>query len=243
MTDINIAICDDLMEERATLRRMLLGYFREKGLGARMRPFASGEELLSALEEGKRFDIFFLDIYMPGLSGVETARRIRRMDQEAAIIFVTASTEHGMESFELGVSDYLVKPIGEEDVARSLDWFFAHPPEGLRKLSVCAGRERVDIPLSSILYIEVLDHRAHIHTQREVIVIRRKLEDLIADINSEDFLRCHRSYLVNMNHIQSVKNADFCVTGGDLVPISTRDLTRHQSRFIDWAYKKAWGQR
>lgn len=242
MTDINIAICDDLPEERATLYRMLQQYFQKKGLNSCVQPFASGEELLSALGGNSRFDIFFLDIYMPGLSGVDTARHIRRMDQEAVIIFVTTSMEHGMESFEVGVSDYLVKPIGAEDVARSLDWFFSHPPESLRKLSVYADREWIEIPLSSIQYIEVLNHRAYIHTDKEVIVTRRKLEALIADINSEDFLRCHRSYLVNMNHIRDFQGKDFYLTSGVRIPISTVSPARIRGQFIDWTYKKAWSR-
>lgn len=244
ITELSIAICDDLREERSTLIRMVQNYCRQKGISLHMYPFSSGEELLSAMHRPERFHVIFLDIYMPGLTGIETARRIRQSDSSVAIILATTSLDHGIEGFEVDASDYLVKPIQEEDVARSLDWCLEHPSALLQVVSVYSEGEWIDIPLSSISYIEVLDHQSHIHTdQKKTIVTRRGIDDLSGSIGSEDFLRCHRSYLVNMNHVQSIEGADFRVTGGELVPISMRDLAKHRSQFIDWTYKKAWSHK
>lgn len=234
-----IGICDDLWEERTDLARMVQGYCRRRGLPAHVRLFSSGEELLEAVRSPGRLHVLFLDIYMPGLSGMETARQIRLRDEEMAIIFATTSQEHGLDSFEVQASDYLVKPFRQTDVERALDWCLEHRAESLRCLPVYAEGENQEIPLASIEYIEILDHRAYIHRIKgALLVTRRGLDELEGAVNSRDFLRCHRSYLVNMNHIQGLKGNYFRMAGGDEVPIGSSNKARVRSSFLDWLYIK-----
>lgn len=242
MAEFSIAICDDLESERITLARMVQAYARKQGLSVQLRLFSSGENLLTALQGPDPIHLIFLDIYMPGLSGVDTARRIRSSGMEVSIIFATTSQDHGLDSFKVRASDYLVKPFREEDVAACLDWFFSHIPEPLRLLAVYSEGEWQKISLSSILYIDVYDHRSRIHTTRGVIIARRGLDDLESAIDSRDFLRCHRSFLVNLNHVEGVSGNDFRMDDQSLVPISTANAARIRSQFVDWTYMKAWSQ-
>ena len=242
MPEFSIAICDDLETERISLARMVQAYARKHELSVRLRLYASGESLLDALRGPEPVHLLFLDIYMPGLSGVETARRIRSSGRELAIIFATTSQDHGLDSFEVQASDYLVKPFREADVAACLDWFFAHMPEPLRLLSVYSEGEWQQLPLMSIFYIDVYGHQSRIHTSRGVVVARRGLDDLEAAIDSRDFLRCHRSFLVNLNHVEGIEGNDFRMEDQTLVPISSANAARIRSQFIDWTYMKAWSQ-
>lgn len=242
MTDFVIAICDDLESERVKLARMIRTYAREHHLSVQLRLFSSGESLLDALQAPGDFHLLFLDIYMPGLSGMEAARRIRSAGSDLAIIFVTTSQDHGLESFEMRASDYLVKPIRPEDLTSSLDWFFSHMPEELRLLPIYSEGEWQNIPLAAILYIDVYGHQSRIHMLRGTVVTRRGLDDLELAIDSPDFLRCHRSYLVNLNHVNGVEGNDFRMADDSLVPISTANAARIRSQFIDWTYNKAWSQ-
>ena len=242
MVEFSIAVCDDLESERIVLARMVQSYARRQGLSVHLRLFSSGESLLSALQRPDPIHLLFLDIYMPGLSGVETARRIRASGSEVSIIFATTSQDHGLDSFDVRASDYLVKPFREEDVFSCLDWFFSHIPEPLRPLSVYSEGEWQKLPLSSILYIDVYDHQSRIHTTRGLIVARRGLDDLESAIDSEDFLRCHRSFLVNLNHVEGVEGNDFRMEDQTLVPISSTNAVRIRGQFIDWTYMKAWSQ-
>ena len=184
----------------------------------------------------------FLDIYMSGYSGTETARRIRDIDQDVPILFATTSQDHGLDSFRVQAADYLVKPIQPDDVARAMDWCLEHVPEPLRCLSVLAEGEWVDIPLSTIQYIDVYGHHSCIHTDQKDVVTRRGLDDLERAIDSRDFLRCHRSALVNMNYIQGLEGNDFRMRDNGLVPISSSNSPQIRNQFIDWTYFKAWGQ-
>lgn len=242
MSKFTIAICDDLKTERVNLARMVQSYARREGLSIHLRLFSSGESLLAALQEPEPIHLLFLDIYMPGLSGVETARRIRAAGNNLSIIFATTSQDHGLESFEVRASDYLVKPFQEEDVSTCLEWFFSHIPEPLRLLSVYSEGEWQKFPLSSIRYVDVFGHQSRIHTPRGTVVTRRGLDDLEATIDSPDFLRCHRSFLVNLNHVEGIEGNDFRMLDQTLVPISSSNISRIRSQFIDWTYIKAWSQ-
>ncbi|HJB53051.1 LytR/AlgR family response regulator transcription factor [Pseudoflavonifractor capillosus] len=240
MKPLQIAICDDLEEERVILSRMLRNYARRQGLSLQVHFFVSGEELLQSVRRANACQVLFLDIYMPGISGVETARRLRAAGYGASIVFATTSTDHGVDSFEVRASDYLVKPFRQEEVDRALDWCLEHMPEPLRSLSVYAEGETQEFPLASVLYIEVLGHQSHIHTLRQTVVVRKSLDDLERAVDSPDFFRCHRSFLVNLNHAERIESSDFLMSDGARIPISSANLPRARNIFTDWIYRNAW---
>ena len=240
MKPLQIAICDDLEEERVILSRMLRNYARRQGLSLQVHFFVSGEELLQSVRRANACQVLFLDIYMPGISGVETARRLRAAGYGASIVFATTSTDHGVDSFEVRASDYLVKPFRQEEVDRALDWCLEHMPEPLRSLSVYAEGETQEFPLASVLYIEVLGHQSHIHTLRQTVVVRKSLDDLERAVDSPDFFRCHRSFLVNLGHVERIESSDFLMSDGARIPISSANLPRARNIFTDWIYRNAW---
>ena len=96
---------------RTNLAKMVHAYAQAHGFSARLHLYSSGERLLAAFQRPEPIHLLFLDIYLPGLSGMETARRIRSAGNPTSIVFVTVSREHGMESFEVQAFDYLVKPF------------------------------------------------------------------------------------------------------------------------------------
>ena len=137
-------------------------------------------------------------------------------------------------------SDYLVKPFRQEEVDRALDWCLEHMPEPLRSLSVYAEREPQEFPLASVLYIEVLGHQSHIHTLRQTVVVRKSLDDLERAVDSPDFFRCHRSFLVNLGHVERIESSDFLMSDGARIPISSANRPRARNIFTDWIYRNAW---
>ena len=84
--------------------------------------------------------------------------------------------------------------------------------------------------------------KGRIHLQGEVVVTRRGLDDLESAIDSRDFLRCHRSSLINMNYVRGLEGNDFRMTDNSLIPISSSNISAVRSKFIDWTYLKAWEQ-
>lgn len=237
--EVCIAVCDDLSEERVALAQMIRSCCQAREVDAKLHLFSSGEELLDAFRPG-RFPIVFLDIFMDGLSGIDTARQLRRRDGQCSLVFATTSLDHGMESFEVQASDYLVKPFRLQDVDGALAWCLTHMPENCRCLSVCSKWEQVEIPLWSVEYIEIRGHQAYIHTEERVIVARRGMGELEAEIANDNFLRCHRSFLVNMSHVDGLERNAFRMDSGDLVPIGSTGAAGVREQFIRWAFVHTW---
>lgn len=114
--DLRIAITDDLNSEREKLSSAIIAPFSKVGLNVgNIDEYTSGEELLRQFSAG-RYDLIFLDIYMGGMSGVETAKRIRVLDKNVMLVFVTTSNEFASESYAVKANFYLLKPVRAESI-------------------------------------------------------------------------------------------------------------------------------
>lgn len=113
---MNIAIVDDLKTDSDRLVGFIDTYMKQHNLQyGTLDRFSSGEDFLGAFTPGK-YDLIFLDIYMDGITGMETAKRIRQTDHDCRIIFITTSPEFAVESYNVNASFYLLKPIGKDGV-------------------------------------------------------------------------------------------------------------------------------
>ncbi len=237
-----IGICDDLEEDRARLAAIIQDYCRQQGIRCRILLFASGDELLENYRPGQ-FHILFLDIYMPGISGVETAHQIRRSDTLCSIVFVTTSQEHGMDSYDVQASDYLVKPFTAADVENAMSLCVTNVLEHHRTLDVQTGSGLRQVPLRDLRYIEIQGHTACLHIGSEVLTVRRGMDELEREINHADFLRCHRSYLVNMNYISLVDKNSFHLLDGDDIPIGSTGISKVKDQYMTWSFLRSWERR
>lgn len=236
---ISVAICDDLEEERLQMARLLKNYGRRKGVAWEIELLESGAAFLDLFRPG-RWDIILMDIYMDGPDGMEAARRLRAQDSECALLFVTTSVEHGIASYELQASDYLVKPVAQRDLDAALDWCLQEKREYFRTINVRSEWDEIEILLRDILYIEIRRHTAFIHTAGRVVQTPRGMNALEEEIASESFLRCHRSFLVNQRHILRMAKRDFVMDNGDLVPIGSSDAAATRRKFMDWLFLRNW---
>lgn len=217
--ELSVIVCDDLPEERSSVRRLVQAYCRERGYTARLEESASGSELLSRWQPG-RWDLAVLDIFMPGLTGVETARRLRQVDHICELVFLTTSRDHGLAGFELKILDYLVKPVDQETMFDMLDWCVRQQWERLRTLTIRSEREEMEVRLQDIRCIEVQRHTACITLGKKVVCTRRGISELEKEIGSPRFLRCHRSFLVNLDHVKLLQKSGFLMDNGQIIPIS-----------------------
>ena len=216
-----IAICDDVEVERFVLRRQLMAYFQTTGGEAEIREFESGESLLAEIEEGYILpDLIFLDIYMGDLNGMDTARRLRALRVKAPIVFLTASPDFALESYEVEASGYLLKPADEQQTRALLQRLLR--TDLRRRIAVKCRRQHRYPFVDDILYLESDRHTVTIHMlDGSRIVTVDKLGELEKQIDDPRFLRCHQSYLVNMEHITDVQE-DFILRDGSCVPIRVR---------------------
>lgn len=231
---ISVAICDDLKEYCVHNVRLLKNYGQRNRISFQFELFESGQALIDALQPG-RWDIVLLDIFMPELDGIETARRLRQKDQTCSLVFVTTSEQHGVVSYELRASDYLVKPVAQQAMDQALDWCLREKREYFRSLLVRSEWSDVEIPLRDICYIEIQRHNAYIHTKERLIQTSRGMNALEKEIDSPDFLRCHRSFLVNQHHVVRLEKREFVMDNDDQVPIGSANAAEIEKKFRDWA--------
>lgn len=237
---ISVVICDDLPEEQVTLARMIQTYCRGHQIELALELVASGDELLERWTPG-RWDLIFLDIFMPGKSGVETARSLREKDKTCALIFATTSQEHGLESFELQVMDYLVKPFHQELLNQAMDWFVQQENVGLRQIRMDIEGSTYTIRMRDVEYVEICRHTALIRSGGQTYELRRTMEAMEEELNDDRFFRCHRSYLVNLDKVRRIERYDFTMEDGERVPISAKSYPEARRRFQEWMLAKHWG--
>ena len=238
---LSVLICEDLEEERMALARMVRRFCRSREIDLLLELSSSGEELLDRFRS-RRWDILFLDIYLGGISGAQAAAVIRREDPSCALIFATTSWEHGLLSYELQVTDYLLKPFTQADVKAALDWILLNREEQYQTISIRSEWEEEKILVRDIQYIEVTGHTAVLHLASGIKRTRKRLNELEEELGTGSFLRCHRSYLVNLDHVAAIEQGDFGMKNGDRVPISAKRAADVKRAFFDWSLEKSWDE-
>ena len=221
---MNIAVCDDDAKDSAIIKGILKEYMEQNAYTGDVSMFGSGEELLATFSLAL-YDVIFLDIYMGGINGIETAKRIRAIDPTCAIIFITSSGDHSLESYSVRGSAYVVKPIKDEDMQSALfqcrDIFLRNA----RYIEIRTGRADMRIPLIKIFYVESQANYMLFRTSAGDYTTRLTLDEVEKQLGGRPFYRCHESYLVNTNHISRLDANDVIMKNGDAVPMRKNGRT------------------
>ena len=237
---LKIAVCDDDKDSLAQLCQLLEEYRASHLPELRYTPFTSSFGLLSAMECGHHFDVAILDILMPNTNGMETAAQIRRQDESMEIVFCSTSSEFALESYSVRARNYILKPVDRQKFFSVMDQVvLAITPGSRRSFWVkdkAGGISRI-IP-SRLVYCEVIRkeivfHMADAHT----ITCKKSLVELIADLGDDEvFFQPHRSYLVNMDHVQRVTKTELVLTGGVTIPLSRGKSAQAMEAFINHSF-------
>ena len=231
---IRVAICEDDPIDAETLCRIA-----RDSIPCEVHRFASGEAFLNADPAG-RYDVVLMDIYLGDLNGVEVLRRLRDADKRVEIVFVTNSESHALDGYGLKAARYIVKPFDREQIEEAL-LTVAKKIESMRGevLSVVRNRRRFDLPLRDILYVAAQKQVCTICTQRETLKIYSSINALEASLTPPRFLRCHRSYVVNLDQVCHLDNGDFVMSNGDHVYVSVRSFRRMKAVYEARLFERA----
>jgi len=205
-----------MIAEDERLVREELAYFLQKEKDVTLCPSAENGEQLLAFFDQYRPNVIFLDIQMPGLSGIDVARRLREQcspEEMPLFVFTTAYDEYAVKAFELEAVDYLLKPYDEVRFKQAMERIrkrLANLPvapsfvQESRKLLIEDGERVVVLTPQSICYAVRVDRMLEIHTEKETIQSRLTLQELEEKLRGYPFFRTHRSYLVNLDYIQEI---------------------------------------
>lgn len=228
-----IVLCDDVELERQILKELLTLYFEEKGEEISVIEYESGEALITDVEEGcLEADLLFLDIFMRDMNGMETARKLRKMNRKVPIVFLTSSPDFAIESYEVQASGYLLKPYDVEKIKELTSRLLKD--DSKRRVAVKCKRQYRYLYTDDIMHIDSDRHTVTIHmSDGAEIVTQEKLGDLETRIGEARFLRCHQSYLVNMDYIRDAQD-DFLLSDGTTVPVRVRGRKEMIDEYHDY---------
>lgn len=217
-----IVICEDTEIDRGLLKEALKQYFGEINEELIIVEYESGESLIADMEEGYLLDahLLFLDIYMDELDGMETAYKIRSLHRKIPIIFLTASPDFAVESYEVQAVGYLLKPFHEDRLRELLSRILK--TERKRRIAVKIGRQYRYPYIDEIMYVESNGHAVTFHmSDGQEIITLEKLNEIEKQIHEKRFLRCNQSYLVNMDYIVDTDEV-FILSDGSRIPVRVR---------------------
>ncbi len=215
---IHIAICDDEPCMSDALRQMASAFFCGKNIDTMITQYTSGEQLLRSQ---KKIDILFLDIQMGGLSGMETAKKLRRRKFKGFLIFITVLREMVFDAFEVQAFDYLVKPIDETRFEHMMGRLLSSLQDaGSAGLLIQKGYESSIIPFEDIVFCEIIDRKVYVHlVSSEIIDFYDRIDHLETKLD-DSFFRCHRSFLIHLKYLKSYKNGTAYMENGKEIPVS-----------------------
>ena len=216
---MDIAVVDD---EKA-IREHICGLVEERQPESRIEAYATGEELLAS---GKRFDIVFLDIQMEGMNGIEAARNLREKNanlgvEDTVLVFITGIKDYVFDAFDLYAFQYLLKPIDERKFAEVLEKAVREAAKKKERRVLFIKSRNFTLDQSEILYIESRAKKVEIHTVRQTIEIYAAMDELEGQLGDE-FYRCHRAYIVNMDCITEYDSESITLTNGDRVYLTKK---------------------
>lgn len=215
---LRIAIVDDDAQYRMELVRFLERYGHQHNLAFQTKEYPDGDELLDRY--AGNFDIIFLDVLMKYMDGIKTAERIRSMDSETVIIFISSTPQYAMKGYLVDAFDYILKPLVYTDFAARLDRALAKIQRRSQKflsIPVKSGVQKIEE--GEIYYVEVRNHDLMFHTASGTFESKGTLAEMEQRLDSRCFFRCNKCYLVNLDQIQGIRGCDVLV-GGDSLQVS-----------------------
>lgn len=216
---IRIAVCEDSIPVQAQIE----DHISEILTDCPVEVFSSGEELLSFLSrEKRRFSLYLMDISLPGISGIETAAAIRERDPYALIIYITDYKEYVYEVFETLPYRFITKPIDKDIFHKAISDAVNYITDRGELFHFHVDRIQYQIPFQEIIYFESNLRRVTLHTGKEAFSFYGRLRDLSEHLNPMLFVRTHASYLVNMEYIRSIRDAEVLLSTGEHIPVSRK---------------------
>ena len=234
-----VAFCDDELSMLNKLQILLDEYRVKQDREIDYAAFRSPLELLAVIERGIRFDVLLLDVLMPGENGIDTATEIRRYDSNVKIIFLTSSAEFAVQSYVVNAFFYQLKPVRAESFFRVMDAVLDECEKeqtGSLILRCKSGITRVE--LRHLEYCEVIHRTLFLHMANgRVLESPGSLDELCSRLESYgNFLRPHRSYLVNLEYVQNLSARAITMCSLTEIPIPRGKYNEVKNTFLEYSF-------
>lgn len=234
-----IAICDDQAEELNTITNILDVWQKKNHTALQYKTFRNASDLLDAAEK-EHFTLYLLDVMMPGINGIQAAQEIRRFDEGADIIYLTSSPDFAYASYGVHALDYLLKPIQKEMLFSILDKLLRGEEDLSDCLSLKCGASFLRIPFRKLIYVEVMNKHLYFNLadgrEHKIVGSLKDYESLL--LSRPEFMRIHRSYIVNMLQVSEFSPAGVLTFSGKNLPVSRSLYPQLQQDYVKLLFER-----
>lgn len=246
-----IAVCDDDPKDLLAFSDHILHYCREREIAVDLKCFLSAQELFDMITG---FDIIFMDIYLKDANGLKMIEQVRQKIPDIPVVFITNSREFAIDAFRINALHYLVKPLSRTNLETALERCFTtiqtadpHNCTEINKaktLTVKIIKNPIPavIRMHDIQYIEVFRKVSVLHTKRSEFETYASLNSIYEQLD-DHFLRVQRSFIINMEAIETLAREYIILTGGVQIPVSRKNRAAIKQQYQDFLFHKARGVR
>lgn len=233
---MKIAVCEDQATQINLLNKQIENWSKDNKVNISIENFTTAESFLFQWSDYDKYDIIFLDIKLSKMSGVELSNKIREKNKIVDIVFVTGFFKYALHGYRVGALQYLMKPINKLDLYSCLNKTLERINE-VNKTSIVAietTKKIIKLDYNEIYYCIMFSPYIDIHTNSGKITLRKKISELENVLPNRYFIRCHRSYIVNVKHIKSITKNSILLENDIEVPISRGKCSEINDAFIDY---------
>lgn len=215
-----IAVCDD--------EEIILGYmakkiqlaFQSHKQDSTIDQYHSSEELLYCIASGHHYDVLFLDVDMPSLSGIEIGKQLRAKADNCVIVFISNFDRFVFDSFQVLPFRYIRKSNFNGEIEETINALTKELSYRSYSVTIHSQNSHLVLKPQNIIYVECNNKILKIVTTKQPIYIRYKLSDLQKQLTNYGFIRIHKGYLINCRYVSSIEGMDLVLESGDKLPIS-----------------------
>mgnify|MGYP004660238731 FL=1 len=230
---MKVAIIEDNNEYSETLKNYIEQYAKENSLNIALSIFPNGERIVNDFKSD--YDIIFMDIEMPVMDGIEASTKIREIDSECIIIFISNYTQYAIKGYAVNALDYLTKPLEYTLFKNTMSKAILKVQSKQNKsIFIQSSSETYRIDINEIIYIEVYKHRVTFHTTKDNYDMRGTLQDVEKQLPNNQFVRCNSGIIVNLKYVTGISK-DSLVVFDEELPIARsrkKDVLNMLTRYI-----------
>ena len=230
-----LAICEDediIAEAHKELVRAIL---ENLGLEYQISVFKNGADFLASFYgHAQRYDMMLLDIVLDGADGIDgltLARRVRREDEDVAIVFVTANKRYALKGYDVEPLHYLIKPVSPQKLEELIKRVIYRQNRD-KVLLIKSGENNVRVPIKNIVSLEITGRRIEVTLTDGTAYYPGKFTDILNELPKDIFVRCHQSYAVNIKNVREFTRQNVVTVNGKMIPVSRTYWSSLRAAFV-----------
>lgn len=228
---MRILICDDEEHDIVPLRECLEKYMQERNIPCEIRMTTSPEKAAASKEV---FDIAFLDIQMEGLDGLALAQELRRRNTKTALFFITNYDGYQDSAMDLQALRYFTKPFDQDRLTSGLDKALEYIDGAYVDIFLYSKGVQKRIAVEDVLYLTLEGRKVAVQTAHDRYLVTGKLEDWLERFPHTFFRQCHKSFLVNLHHVELYSYSVLSMSNGARIPISPKKQPEFRRAWFEY---------